>query len=214
MRNNLKFACRLGAIICFLGVIFAFSMAWFAEGIDDDSQVQHPAHVLSFEAYQEYLDKKHEGDVELVGVYGVTKEFQEEVGAEWVPITVDYTGGMTWQMPRTCDVAPVRIIDGDTFKAATITTISPTLEVTELTSFRLLGVDTPERREEGYQEAKDYLQKMIGGKLIHVRLKSGHGKKRDSFGRFLVDIVLCTKNSYVDINREIIKRGLGKEYPR
>ncbi len=213
--SNLKFACRLAVILCLLGAIFAFSMAWFAEGINDDSQTQHPAHVLSFEAYQKYLDEKHEGDMELVGVYGVTKEFQKKVGAEWVPITVDHDGGgISWHLPLTCDIAPVRIIDGDTFKAATITTISPTLEVTELTSFRLLGVDTPERGEEGYQEAKDYLQKMIGGKLIHVSLKSGHGKKRDSFGRFLVDIVLCTKNIYVDINRQIIRKGLGKEYPR
>lgn len=156
---------------------------------------------------------RNKGDVEIVG-YGVTNEFQEEVGAVWVPIAVDDTGGVTWHIPLTCDVAPVRIVDGDTFKAATVTSISPTLEVTELTGFRLLGVDTPERRQEGYQEAKDYLQKMIGGKLVHVRLKSGAGKKRDSFGRFLVDVVLCTKNSYVDINQEIIKKGLGKEYPR
>ena len=209
MKNKKFIVNALVGSLIFLAFI-TLSVLWLT---DDELKIHHPAHVLSFEAYQEFLDKKHEGDVELVGVHGGTKEFQEEVGAEWVPITVD-TGGMTWLIPRTCDVAPVRIIDGDTFKAATVTSISPTLEVTELTSFRLLGVDTPERREEGYQEAKDYLQKMIGGKLIHVRLKSGHGKKRDSFGRFLVDVVLCTKNSYVDINREIIKKGLGKEYPR
>jgi endonuclease YncB( thermonuclease family) len=95
-----------------------------------------------------------------------------------------------WAMPdmsiaftngETCDVAPVRAIDGDTFQAATTTTISPTLDITEITGFRLLGVDTPERGEEGYQEAKDYLRKRIVGKLIHVRLKQGPGKKRDSF---------------------------------
>jgi len=192
MKNNeLRFAWKLAFVLCFIGAVFAFSMAAFVEGIEPNK-----------------------GDVELVGVYGVTNEFQEEVGAEWVPIAVNNSGGMTWRIPVTCDVAPVRIIDGDTFKAATVTSISPTIEVTELTGFRLLGVDTPERREEGYQEAKDYLQKMIGGKLIHVSFKSGHGKKRDSFGRFLVDVVLCTKDSYVDINREIIKKGLGKEYPR
>ncbi len=130
----------------------------------------------------------------------------------------------TWIMPdmsvslvrkeQVCDMAPVRIIDGDTFQAVTTTTISPTLKVTEITSFRLLWVDTPERKEEGYQEAKDYLRKRIGGKLIRVRLKQGPGKKRDSFGRFLVDIFLCTKGKLVFINDEIIEKKLGKRYSR
>ena len=123
--------------------------------------------------------------------------------------TVDFMHGT-----QSCNVAPTRIIDGDTFTAATTTIISPTLKVTEITGFRLLGVDTPERREEGYQEAKDYLRKRIGGKLIQVRLKQGPGKKRDSFGRFLVDVILCTKDNLISINDEIIEKKLGKEYPR
>jgi len=173
MKNNeLRFAWKLSAVLCFIGAVFAFSMAAFVEGVEEPT-----------------------GGVEQ---------------RVWIfpDMSVQFTN------KQTCDVAAIWIVDGDTFKTVTSTKISPTLEVVEITSFRLLGVDTPERGEAGYQEAKDYLQKRIGGKLIYLQLKRGPGKKRDSFGRFLVDVILCTKNGLVFINDEIIKKKLGKEYPR
>lgn len=171
MKNELRFACKLAAVLCFIGAVFAFSMATFVEGIEPKDGVEQRVWILP-------------------------------------DMSVEFTN------KQTCDVAAIWIIDGDTFKTVTSTKISPTLEVVEITGFRLLGVDTPERGEAGYQEAKDYLQKRIGGKLIQVRLKQGPGKKRDSFGRFLADVFLCTKKKFIHINAEIIERKLGKEYPR
>jgi len=110
-----------------------------------------------------------------------------------------------------CDLPVLRIIDGDTFTAQTVTTISPTVKVVEIVSFRLLGVNTPERKEPGYQEAKDHLSRRILGKLVHIELKTS-GKKRDSFGRFLAYVSLCTKKGLVSINLEMLATGHAKEF--
>jgi len=85
--SNLKFASSMlgGSLVA--AMVIAFTLLWLTKDVN-------------------------KGDVEIIG-YGVTSEFQEEVGATWVPIAVDDTGGATWHIPLTCDVAPVRIIDGD-----------------------------------------------------------------------------------------------------
>src|SRR5690242_4173016 len=45
---------------------------------------------------------------------------------------------------------------------------------------RLSAIDTPERGEEGYQEAKEYLDERVKGKLVTL-----HGKGIDVYGREL-----------------------------
>lgn len=82
----------------------------------------------------------------------------------------------------------VEIIDGDTFRTA------------EGEIIRLLCVDTPEKNQEGYDEAVDFL----GGRLFYsdIRLE---GNKTDKYGRSLRWV-------YVDdilINKEIIDLNLG-----
>lgn len=67
-----------------------------------------------------------------------------------------------------------RVIDGDTFVVR---------YDGELTSVRIYGIDTPERGEPGFAEAKAALETQILGRT--VRLSFPSQRKRDNFGRLL-----------------------------
>lgn len=97
------------------------------------------------------------------------------------------------------EVVVHRIIDGDTI------TYIDTQGGGER-RVRLYGIDTPERGEEGYQEAKEYLDKRLKGKLVTL-----HGKGIDVYGRELADIY-DTKQEW--INKELLDKGFAKVYQR
>lgn len=82
----------------------------------------------------------------------------------------------------------IEVIDGDTFITA------------EGEIVRLLCIDTPEKNQEGYEEATDFLSE----RLFDAELRL-EGNKTDAYGRSLrwvyVDDVL--------INKEIIDLGFG-----
>lgn len=107
-----------------------------------------------------------------------------------------------------CTLTVERVVDGDTFQALAMTVIggSEGHYVWEMTGFRLLRVNTPERAERNYLRAKDYLQKRIEGKKVEIRLVDKE-KKRDSFGRFLVEVFLCEGTGKANINDELRARG-------
>lgn len=87
----------------------------------------------------------------------------------------------------------VRVLDGDT------------VELLGGDKLRLLGVDTPERDEQLYDRATDFLEHLVLGK--QVRLEYG-GARRDRYGRLLAF-------AYVDtilVNRAILENGLGYLY--
>ena len=75
----------------------------------------------------------------------------------------------------TGDVHIYQVVDGDTF------IISGGEYV------RLLGVDAPERKQEGYHEATDFLRQFEG----KVVILEEEGENRDRFGRLL-------RHAYVD----------------
>ena len=81
-----------------------------------------------------------------------------------------------------------RVIDGDTFESGQ-------------DKFRLLGLNTPEKGELGYQEAKDFLSNLTG-KQVKVESKG-----KDNYGRNLAYV-------YYDglVNEEILKLGLASLY--
>lgn len=82
----------------------------------------------------------------------------------------------------------VEIIDGDTFRTKAGETI------------RLLCVDTPEKNQEGYDKAVEFL----GARLFYSDIKL-EGNKTDKYNRSLRWV-------YVDgvlVNKEIIDLGLG-----
>lgn len=85
----------------------------------------------------------------------------------------------------------IKVIDGDTFQINTGETI------------RLLCVDTPEKSQEGYEEAKSFLESMILGR--EVTLNSSVTDK-DIYNRLL-------RYVYVDevfVNRMILDENYGE----
>lgn len=90
-------------------------------------------------------------------------------------------------------VKATRIVDGDTIKINGNDTI------------RLLGINTPERGELYYKEAKEFLEKLILNKTIKIE----RGKEdRDMYGRLLRYVFLENEN----INLELVKNGLANPY--
>ena len=85
-----------------------------------------------------------------------------------------------------------RIIDGDTVKVGE-------------ESVRFLGINTPEKGEEYYEEAKEYLENRILNKTGYLE----YGKERyDRYKRKLAYLFLENKN----LNLEIVENGLGNYY--
>lgn len=83
-----------------------------------------------------------------------------------------------------------RVIDGDTVETSAGYTI------------RMLGIDTPEKGQCGYEEAKDLLSVLILDKQINVGA-GGNSEKEDKYGRKLLYIEL----DGVDINLYMIQSG-------
>ena len=85
-----------------------------------------------------------------------------------------------------------RIVDGDTV-------------IVNGTSVRLLGINTPEKGEIFYGEAKEFLESKIGLKMI--RMKAGK-EDTDRYGRKLRYVFYDGKN----VNVEIVREGYGNFY--
>jgi micrococcal nuclease len=86
-----------------------------------------------------------------------------------------------------------RVIDGDT------------IVIENKTSVRLLGINTPERGEKYYNEAKDFLNESLFGKQVRLVFV---GSKYDKYERLLAYVYLGNEN----INVELVKRGFGNYY--
>jgi len=86
-----------------------------------------------------------------------------------------------------------RIIDGDT------------IVVGNNTHVRLLGINTPEKGEEYYSEARNFLESIILNKT--VRLEYGK-EKYDRYGRELAYVIYKGKN----VNLEIVDEGYANFY--
>jgi len=88
-----------------------------------------------------------------------------------------------------------RVIDGDTIVLANGERV------------RLIGIDTPERGEFGYEEATKYLENLIDGK--EVRLKKDV-EDRDHYGRLLRYIY--TKDGRF-VNKLLVEDCVARPYP-
>lgn len=84
-----------------------------------------------------------------------------------------------------------RIIDGDTL-------------VCNNETIRLLGIDTPEKGEEFYQEAKDYLSIVDGKEVLVLRDWDDLGKYKRKLRYIFYEDRL--------INLELVEQGLAKAY--
>ncbi len=85
-----------------------------------------------------------------------------------------------------------RIIDGDT------------VEMEGVGRVRLIGVDTPERGEECFEEATDYLKDRVGGRTVRYRYQSG---REDRYDRQLLDLFRGGQL----VNLDIAQAGWGEE---
>jgi len=94
-----------------------------------------------------------------------------------------------------------RVIDGDT------------IEINTGERIRLICIDTPETYEEGYQEAKNYLTKLILNKEVYLEKDVS---ETDRYGRLLRYIYTEYPTIDLDghfINLMIVLNGYGKAYP-
>ena len=102
-----------------------------------------------------------------------------------------------------CLIQAERVIDGDTFVISTLTLFGPDIiPVAVPTSIRWVRVDTPERGQPEYQEAKDYLSALIADG-VYLEILA-----RDSFGRWLAEVYICdSEDQKFNVNDRLINEG-------
>lgn len=81
------------------------------------------------------------------------------------------------------------VVDGDT------------IDVEGVGRIRLVGVNTPERGQPGYQEAKDFVEEMCLGKTVNLDIDDA--KNYDKYGRVLAIVYVDGMN----LNAELLRRG-------
>lgn len=92
-----------------------------------------------------------------------------------------------------------KVIDGDT------------VDVDDGKRIRLSLVNTPERNEPGYAEAKDFVQKVCGvGKPILV--DEDDRQKEGSYGR-MIGLVYCGDEHLISLNQILVEKGYAKILP-
>jgi micrococcal nuclease len=95
------------------------------------------------------------------------------------------------------EVFVVRVIDGDTIEIARNETLKETI--------RLLGINTPERGEKYYKEAKEFLESLVLNRTIELEKLR---EDKDKYGRSLRYIFAAGKN----VNINIIEEGFANAY--
>lgn len=98
----------------------------------------------------------------------------------------------------------VRVIDGDTIRLD----IDMGNCVRWAESFRLLGIDTPERGTPGAAEATAFLNDLVTQGLSRIVTH-----KPDKFGRWLVDVFVNShEGGELHVNRMLVVSGHAAEY--
>jgi micrococcal nuclease len=94
---------------------------------------------------------------------------------------------------------PISVIDGDTFKMAN----GPTV--------RLLCVNTPEKGQPGYEEAKIFLENLLYENTLTMKASNYGGNDTDKYGRLLrwVYITNETTREEILVNKLILEEGYG-----
>jgi len=108
---------------------------------------------------------------------------------------------MSFNKIRTYHAVIDYVVDGDTCDVL----IDLGFHMTTRQRVRLLGIDTPERGQEGYHEAKDFLKKYLGKDILVTTVKTG------KFGRWLATLH-CDKLDVESINDKLLHNGLAKRY--
>lgn len=96
-------------------------------------------------------------------------------------------------------VKVIGITDGDTFKGLT----TDHWEIT----FRIYGIDAPEKKQAYSQKSKQHLSDLIFGKTVKLIIQ----KKRDGFGR---PVVWVYAPDGKDISAEMLKAGMAWHFKK
>ena len=81
------------------------------------------------------------------------------------------------------------VVDGDT------------IDVDNVGRIRFVGINTPERNQQGYQEAKDFVKKACLGKKVYLDIDDT--KHYDKYGRVLAVVYV----NGININAALLKGG-------
>ncbi|MCL2116392.1 MAG: thermonuclease family protein [Methanobrevibacter sp.] len=84
------------------------------------------------------------------------------------------------------------VVDGDT------------IDVVGVGRIRLVGIDTPEIGQPGYEEATNYIKSMCLGKTVYLDIDNAEPK--DKYGRTLAIVYV----DGININQELLKLGYAK----
>jgi micrococcal nuclease len=98
------------------------------------------------------------------------------------------------------------VVDGDTLDVE----IDVGFHLITRQRLRLVGIDTPERGQEGYYEASEFVAQHVVGKEIGVVTH-----KTDVFGRYLAEVFVPEANDFNDgysLNELLLHEGLAKPY--
>ena len=70
---------------------------------------------------------------------------------------------------------------------------------------RLYGIDSPEYRQPGWREARDFTRRLVSGRTVDIEPMD-----RDNYGR----VVAVVSRDGVLVNRELVRAGHAWQYPR
>lgn len=87
----------------------------------------------------------------------------------------------------------INVIDGDT-----VILLEKTPERMRTHRIQLEGIDAPERGQNGYESAKEYLEKLVWGETVTVRYTGN-----DRYGRILGEVW----HGNLFVNEEMVKEG-------
>lgn len=109
-------------------------------------------------------------------------------------LAIFYIGSFTGLLAGTPTTHATRVIDGDT------------IEIANGEKVRLLGIDTPEKGQYLFSEAKERLERLIGGREI---LLLADRTERDKYDRLLRYVML---NRTELVNLILVREGLASAY--
>jgi micrococcal nuclease len=99
----------------------------------------------------------------------------------------------------------INIVDGDTIDAV----VDLGYAMTTVQRFRLLSVDTPERGQKGFSEAKQFVKDIILNKTVYIQ-----SEKSDSFGRYLANVYFDDGDTIYLLNDLLLSRGFAVPFKK